>query len=186
LQGFTPQYTIINSKTLKSLSNLKTPPGILAVANIPPQKQIKELDFEGLSLFLEDINDPGNMGTIIRTADWFGVQNIIATPESVEFYNPKVLQSTMGSFSRMNLLNLPLSELPSHLPVYTTTLQGISLKHFEAPSSFILAIGSESHGASKQLCDISSGEVTIPKNPNAKAESLNAAIATAICLSHLC
>lgn len=186
LQGVIPQYTIINSKTLKTLSNLKTPPGILAVANIPVQKQIEDLNFDGLTLFLEDIRDPGNMGTIIRTADWFGIQNIIATRDSVEFYNPKVIQSTMGSFSRMNLLNLPVNELPDQLPIYTTTLNGANLKHFEAPFSYILAIGSESHGASQQLCERSTGEITIPKNTNAKAESLNAAVAAAICLSHLC
>lgn len=185
VQGATDKYTIINSKTLKLLSNLKTPPGILAVANIPQQRSITELDFAGLSLFLEDIKDPGNMGTIIRTADWFGVQNLIATPESVEFYNPKVLQASMGSFSRINLLNLKTEDLPSDLPIYTTTLRGLDLKHFEAPKSFILAFGSESTGASKQLCELSAAELSISKHPNAKAESLNAAIATAIFLSHL-
>jgi TrmH family RNA methyltransferase len=186
LQDIKTNYNIINSKTLKSISNLSTPPGILAIANIPKQKEVNNLDFRGLSLFLEDIKDPGNMGTIIRTADWFGVQNLIASPESVEFYNPKVLQSTMGSFSRINLINLPSNELPAGIPIYSTTLSGSSIYEFTPPKSMILVIGSESHGVSPEILKASAGSITIPRNPNAKAESLNAGIATAILLSHLC
>ncbi|GLR20160.1 RNA methyltransferase [Portibacter lacus] len=179
------KYNIIDAKTISKLSNLKSPPGILAIANIPSQPSIDSLEFNGVSLYLDNIRDPGNMGTIIRTADWFGVKNIIAAPESVEFYNPKVLQATMGSFARLNLINAEIEELPSDIPIYSSLLNGTKLSEFEKPESMILVIGSESHGVSQKIQKLSTEYLTISKSPYSRAESLNAGIATSIFLSHL-
>ncbi|WP_235295986.1 TrmH family RNA methyltransferase [Portibacter marinus] len=179
------KYNIIDGKSIRKISNLKTPPGILAVANIPAQPEIDYIKLAGRVLYLDDLRDPGNMGTIIRSADWFGVATIVASHESVEFYNPKVIQASMGSFARVNLINAHISELKCDLPIYGTSMIGESIYEFKAPKEMILVIGSESHGVSEEVKNHSKGVLTIPRSPKSGAESLNAGVATAILLSHI-
>ncbi len=186
-EGFGVEITRITSKELQKLSSLKTPPGILAVANKPKVKAIEDLQIGQISLYLDDIKDPGNLGTIIRTAEWFGVQNVFASFESVELFNPKVLQSTMGSFARIHFLNVEISALKSSFPnieVVGTSLHGTNMHDLTPTFPVLIVIGNESRGISQTTKSISDRLIKIPKSPGAKTESLNAAVATSIFLSH--
>ncbi len=180
--------TEINSATLQKISNLKTPPGIIAVANIPPVKSISNLKIQKLAIFLEDIQDPGNLGTILRTAEWFGFNDIILSQETVEVYNPKVIQASMGSFARMNYYYSNIIEIKDTFPqvkIIGTSLQGNNLFEFEPSYPMIMTIGSESHGISDLTIQNSDVLLSIPKAKNSGAESLNAAIANAVFLTYL-
>ena len=135
-------------------------------------------------LLLDDIRDPGNLGTIIRTADWFGVTKIIASAETADFYNPKVISATMGSFTRIKIFYTTLSEYmqSSELPIFGTYLQGTNIHQVNFGSGGLILIGNESRGVHSDLEKFVTHKVTIPKS--GKAESLNAAIAAGIFLFH--
>ena len=138
---------------------------------------IKEGEF---IIALDDIRDPGNLGTIIRTADWYGIHTIIASEETADFYNPKVISSTMGSFTRVNVHYEDLQNFLSktHRKIYGAFLQGRSIHHESFASGGIILIGNESRGISKPLEKLVTDRITIPRFGH--AESLNAAIATAV------
>ncbi len=129
---------------------------------------------------LESINDPGNLGAIIRIADWYGIEKILCSSDTVDFYNPKVIAASMGSFLRVQVQYGDLSELLKNtaLPVLGAFLDGTNVHKFQFPTEGILVIGSEAHGISPALEKIVTEKITIPRT--GKAESLNAAIATAI------
>jgi len=151
------------------------------------KKQLGEPIFKNkITLLLDGIQDPGNMGTIIRIADWFGIDQIIASEDSVEFYNPKVIQSTMGSFIRVNCWykNLPEQLQHASVPIYGALLDGQSVNEIGKINEGILVIGNESKGIRDAVLPFISKAVTIPRI--GYAESLNAAVATGILLSHLC
>jgi TrmH family RNA methyltransferase len=136
-------------------------------------------------IVLDDIRDPGNLGTIIRTADWYGIHSIVASEETTDFYNPKVIASTMGSFCRVNVFYTDLSSYLSAQkgPVYGTFLNGKDVHALgEKPGGFIV-IGNESNGISPAVEKLVTHRITIPRRGG--AESLNAAIATAIVLDNL-
>jgi TrmH family RNA methyltransferase len=173
----------ISEKELKSISSLKTPNEVLAVVK---QKEPQLTDVSNqLSIALDKIQDPGNFGTIIRTADWFGINNIICSEESVDVYNPKVLQATMGSFFRMNIIYTDLSKFftkNSELNVYGALLDGENVYQKELKSKgSVLLMGNESRGISEELKAFVTEKVLIPNF--GKAESLNVATATAILCS---
>ena len=133
---------------------------------------------------LDDIRDPGNLGTIIRTADWFGIQTIICSEETVDAYNPKVVQASMGSLARVELhyerLDRIIKSKPSNIPVFGTVMNGKSIRKIERPEKAIVLIGSEAHGISGKLLKLVDEKITIPAATEGGAESLNASIATAI------
>ena len=135
---------------------------------------------------LDTIQDPGNMGSIVRTADWFGISTIICSQDSADVFNPKVVQATMGSIARVELIYTDLqsfiqnNDLP---PVYVTTLDGTSLYSLEPLKEGIVLLGNESRGVQPHLLNYARERITIPRK--GKAESLNAAIATGIVLAHL-
>ncbi len=136
-------------------------------------------------MVLDGIQDPGNFGTIIRIADWFGIKQIVASEDTVELYNPKVIQSTMGSFLRVNVWYQPLPGFlqSAGIPVYGALLNGKNM-HGEPPvTEGLLVIGNESKGISKELLPFISHPITIPRLGG--AESLNAAVAAGIIVSHL-
>lgn len=173
----------ISEKELKSISSLKTPNEVLAVVK---QKKPNLIDFSSLlNIALDKIQDPGNFGTIIRTADWFGVQNIVCSVDSVDVYNPKVLQATMGSFFRMNIIYMDLSQFlteNSSLKVYGALLDGENVYQKELISKgSVLLMGNESKGISAELRPFISEKILIPNF--GRAESLNVATATAILCS---
>ncbi|MEI8074533.1 MAG: RNA methyltransferase [Bacteroidota bacterium] len=177
--------TIVTEAELAKMSSLQTPNEVLLVCR--QKKDIGEPIFKNrITLILDGLQDPGNMGTIIRIADWFGVYQIIASEDSVEFYNPKVIQSTMGSFIRVRCWYRDLSEiLPTvNVPVYGALLKGRSVNKTENLKEGILVIGNESKGIRESILPYISTAITIPRI--GLAESLNAAVATGIILSHLC
>ena len=170
---------------LQSISLLKTPNKVVAVFNKKNAPEIPNLSNK-ISLMLDDLQDPGNMGTIIRIADWFGVENIICSENSVDCYNPKVVQSTMGSLSRMNVFYTDLFsflEKNKKINLYATTLSGTSIFKLPKINEGIILIGNESKGVHEDLLKFSSHQITIPRFGH--AESLNAAVASGIILSQI-
>ena len=134
---------------------------------------------------LDDIQDPGNMGSIIRTADWFGISNIICSPDSVEVYNPKVIQSTMGAFIRVAISYTPLKEVLASKPGIPATgaiMDGENIYETSLPGHGFIIIGNESHGISPGLATDLTKRISIPSSGTG-TESLNASVATAVVLA---
>ena len=176
--------TEIDPGTMKKISSLATPPQVLAILKKPVWT--RPLAFKGLTIILDTIQDPGNLGTIIRTADWFGVKNIVCSEGSVDCYNPKVIQSTMGSIFRMQVFYEDIVNLVKAHPssaVLAASLEGTPLYEDEKWSDLFLVIGNESAGIRQEIQQIASRKVLIPRLGN--AESLNAAVATGILLYEL-
>jgi TrmH family RNA methyltransferase len=135
---------------------------------------------------LDQIQDPGNLGTIIRTCDWFGVNHVICSPDSVDAFNPKVVQSAMGSLLRVNIIYMKIEQFINDNRLHTpcvAVLDGESYDKFVFPDKTLLIIGNESRGVSVSLRKIANKAITIPRR--GKAESLNAAVASAIILSKI-
>ena len=178
----------ISEKELKRISSQKTPNNVLAVVKIPENEIDIKTIFSDLILMLDNINDPGNLGTIIRIADWFGIKNIICSENTVDLYNPKVVQATTGSIARVKVYYTELKEFlqktPENITVYGTLLEGGNISKSKLKKTGIIIIGSESHGISKELFPFIKEKIKIPeylaKTNTQKAESLNASIATAI------
>ena len=180
----------ITEDELKKISSLSTPNKVLAIAKqITPTYELQELENE-LSLFLENINDPGNLGTIIRIADWFGIKNIFCSLESVDQYNPKVVQSSMGAIYRVQIHYIDskkffqsLKEI--NLPVYGTFLEGNIIYQEKLSPNGLIIMGSESHGISQDLAQFVHKKLFIPSFPQGfiSSESLNISVATAIVCS---
>ena len=176
----------VDEISLQKVSLLKTPNKVVAVFEKNRRDKEPLLLKNKLSLMLDDIQDPGNMGTIIRIADWFGIENIICSENCVECYNPKVVQATMGSLVRVNVQYTPLInfiDTHENISVYAASLSGISLTEFNKINEGIVLIGNESKGINEELLKKAIQKITIPKYGN--AESLNAAVATGIILSHV-
>ena len=174
----------IKESGLERISFLSTPNNALAIFKKP---SINNIVFENkISLVLDNIQDPGNLGTIIRIADWFGVQQIICSNESADAYNPKTIQSTMGSISRVRVLYDDVKSFINNnsiLPMYAATLNGNNLYEMKRIKEGLIIIGNESKGISEDVLSLIKNKITIPGSGN--AESLNAAVATGIILSHL-
>lgn len=172
---------ILEEQELQKISLLTTPNMVLAIVKqIPPAPY---LPTTGFSVMLDDIQDPGNMGTILRTCDWFGVKQLICSNSCVDVYNPKVIQSTMGSILRVNVLYEDLETwYPANqdIPLYAAALGGQSLKQLEIPPKAILLVGNESKGVSSNLLALCREKIMIPRIGS--AESLNAAVAAGILL----
>ncbi|WP_439481703.1 TrmH family RNA methyltransferase [Cyclobacterium plantarum] len=171
-------------KELKSLGIFSSNEQALAVASIKPNTSLEIRPGE-LVLALDDIRDPGNLGTIIRIADWYGIKKILLSPETADVYNPKVLHASMGSFSRLAFeyvdLNSKLRD--SSVPIYGAFLEGISIHDFEGVPEGILLMGNESHGIREDLKNLVTQKLTIPGF--GAAESLNVAVATAVLCDNL-
>lgn len=137
------------------------------------------------SLFLEKIQDPGNMGTIIRTADWFGIRQIICSPDCVETYNPKVVQASMGSLLRVNILEMDTEELlqRNNQPLYAAYLGGTDMRLLQEPEPGVIAMGNESQGLSPMITTAATHKITIPGAGT--AESLNVSVAAGILCAQL-
>lgn len=148
----------------------------------------KPLEYSGIEsgiiLALDDIRDPGNLGTIIRIADWFSVSHVVASRETADFYNSKTIAATMGSFARVSFsyVDLPAFLQSVKVPVIGAFLDGADVHTFSFPKSGILVIGNESHGISSEVSKLISDRITIPSYGG--AESLNAGIATAVILDN--
>lgn len=169
---------VVDSAMLERISGMQTPNKVLGVFRQLPEKPLPMA--EGFTLLLDDIRDPGNLGTIIRTADWFGIKNIVCSETTVELYNPKVIQGTMGSICRVPVYYGDLKryiQQQKDIPVFSAVLHASPLTAFKKPKDMMLVIGNEANGVSEPLRALSKG-ISIPGSGN--AESLNAAIAAAI------
>ncbi len=179
-------FTLISEKELKQVSNLKTPNKALAIFKIPTKSFD---DLSGLVLVLDGINDPGNLGTIIRLCDWFGVQQLVCSENTVDCFNPKVVQSSMGSLTRVDVEYVNLSEKLSNLstPIFTADMNGNSVYDIELPKNAVLVLGNEANGISEEIKRLTNNIVSIPRfGKLLKTESLNVAMATSILLSEYC
>jgi len=177
----------ISVADMARISCLKTPPGVLALVNIPVSPVLDySLLKEKFSLALDGVQDPGNMGTIIRTADWFGLEHIICSEDTVDVYNPKVVQATMGSLSRVKVHYADLAEtLPAlKLNIFGALLNGNNIYNTTFGPEGVLIMGNEGNGIRPEIQEIINTAVTIPQA--GKAESLNVAMATAIFCSEIC
>ena len=175
---------VLEFHELEKISALNTTNEIIGVFKkaVPKDPVFKNR----IVLVLDAIQDPGNLGTIIRIADWFGIRDIICSDNSVELYNPKVVQGTMGSISRVNVSygNIAgIMEEHTSIRTYATALEGKSIRQFQEIKEGIIIIGNESKGISEQVMQLANEKITIPKI--GLAESLNAAVATGIILSHV-
>ncbi|SMO67354.1 RNA methyltransferase, TrmH family [Solitalea koreensis] len=187
-----PKYTeihIVSETDLQKISQLQTANEVLAVVNIPQSYQDGSLNSDAIkdkwTIMLDNVQDPGNMGTIIRIADWFAIDTIICSTTTVDMYNPKVVQSTMGSLFRVNVVKIDLEDFlhKVKLPVYGALLEGENVYQQNISKAGILLMGNESKGISPELKKYINNPVMIPRF--GQAESLNVGIATAILCSEI-
>ncbi len=174
----------ITEAELKKISGLSTPQTALAIFRIPEQKTPI---FSGLTLALDGIRDPGNLGTIIRMCDWFGIENLICSPDTVDCFNPKVVQATMGSITRVNISYNALDKIikeAGEIPVLGAFLEGENVYTSKLPATGILIMGNEANGISESVEKLVTKKINIPQfGSTSKTESLNVATATAVLLS---
>lgn len=181
----------VTAEELGKISTLSTAPEVLALVKIPAYQFNPDSITGRYSLVLDGIRDPGNLGTIIRIADWFGIETIICSPDSAEVWNPKVVQASMGSVIRINVHEMTLADffsvLPKGFPVYGTFLDGKNIYRESFGSSGVLVIGNESSGIRAETEKYITDKITIPSFavPGQGPESLNAAVATAIVCSEI-
>lgn len=176
----------ISVSEMEKISSLKTPQGIIAVIKIPdwPLLNYDTLK-QKFSIVLDGIQDPGNMGTIIRIADWFGIKNIICSTDTVDAYNPKVVQATMGSLSRINVYYTDIVAILMRigLPVFGATLKGENIYKADFGDEGLVLLGNEGNGLRPEVEKLIGKAVTIPRK--GEAESLNVAIAAALFCSEI-
>ncbi|MDO5509143.1 MAG: RNA methyltransferase [Weeksellaceae bacterium] len=175
----------VSQQQMQTMSQLKTPPGLLAVFHIPTPDT--DLPTKGVHLVLDQVSDPGNLGTIIRLADWYGIQSIYCSSDTVDAYNPKSVQASMGSLARVQPTYTDLIEMlqTTSLPVFGAFLHGTSIYAQDFPEDMLLIVGSESHGISSKVLQYCSQNITIPRAATSQAESLNVTVATAAIVSHI-
>lgn len=176
----------ISAAELQKMSSLTTPQEVLAVIHLPEWPKLTRNDLlNRFTLVLDGVQDPGNLGTIIRTADWFGIKNIICSEDTVDAYNPKVVQATMGSLARINLHYNNLAELlpQLNLPVFGAMLDGENIYNTNFGTEGLIAMGNEGNGLRPEIQELITKSVTIPRLGG--AESLNVAIATALFCSEI-
>lgn len=177
---------IVSESVLKQTSLLQTPQDVLAVFKIPEYNCDLEIARTELVLALDGIQDPGNLGTIVRIADWFGIKHIFCSNDTADIYNPKATQATMGAISRVELhyidLAKELKQLSKQIPVYGTLLNGNDIYKSELSNNGIIIMGNEGNGISKEVCSLITDPLYIPSYPAdaPTSESLNVAVATAI------
>lgn len=174
---------VLEEFELTKISTLQSPNDVLALVQIP-QPAISGFVPKGITVVLDQVQDPGNLGTIIRSCDWFGVETIICSEDTVDAYNPKVVQSAKGSLLRPSIYYTALEEFLStmpDIPVYAAVLDGESIGQAVFKTPCLLLIGNESKGLSVAIRSFATKAITIPRK--GKAESLNAGVATAVILS---
>ncbi|GAA4825828.1 RNA methyltransferase [Algivirga pacifica] len=183
--GKIPETYISTEKQLSQVSHVKNNDSALAIVRIPTQSTPKTLS--GITLALDDVRDPGNLGTILRIADWYGIKNIICSENCADFYNPKVIISSMGSFTRVKAHYVQLGEFlkaqPDSLPILGAFMEGENIHKATLPQEAIVVMGNESNGISEEIEQLVSQKINIPRFGG--AESLNVAIATAIICDNL-
>ena len=182
-------YEIVNAKQMEQMSSMVTPPGIIATAHTPSYNIRPENAENEFILALDGINDPGNLGTMIRTADWFGINKIVCSNDCADAWQAKTIQSTMGSIFRIQVMETDLKEFLSllNVPIYGALMDGenIFTKKIENKNGVII-IGSESHGIRKDVLPLVTSPIHIPRGNGSQTESLNASVAAAIIMAEIC
>ncbi|MEN8857791.1 MAG: RNA methyltransferase [Flavobacteriaceae bacterium] len=181
--SYLDSFVEVSEQELKKISALKTPNKVLAVFKIPDKETVMPY---GVTLALDSINDPGNLGTIIRLCDWFGIEQLICSKDTVDCYNAKVVQASMGSLTRMNIIYTDLLDYfnDSSLPIFIADMDGENVYNSKLPSEAILIMGNEANGVSDKIRAVITDKISIPRFGNSQeTESLNVATATAILLS---
>jgi TrmH family RNA methyltransferase len=175
---------LVSDAELKKMSALHSPNKVLGVFTIPNPPPP---DFEDWILVADAIQDPGNLGTIIRLCDWFGIRHLICSTDTVDCYNPKALQATMGSIARVNMVYTDLKAWLKGVkqPIYGAFMDGHDIYGAAFPDSGLLVVGNEAHGISKEVSEAISQRISIPQYGVESAESLNVAMATAILLNEI-
>lgn len=176
---------IASQREFAQLSNLKTPQGVLVVAECLPEPQPPYFSSNRWSIYLDDIQDPGNLGTMLRIARWFGASPVILSPHSVEVYNPKVIQSSMGAAWQVPVVRKSLDILveAEDVPVYAADMSGTSVFEPREYPPGLLIIGNEGRGLSGEWHPLINKFLSIPHGPGGAGESLNAAVACGIILA---
>lgn len=175
--------TVVSKNELKKISFLKTPNTALAIFKIPEPKAINT---NQLLVALDNVRDPGNLGTIIRLCDWFGITDLVCNIETVDCYNPKVVQATMGSITRVNVSYLNLTDFlkTTHMPIFGAFMEGDNIYKSQLPNKGILVLGNEANGISREIEQVITTKISIPRFGQLQStESLNVATAAAILLS---
>lgn len=179
---------MISLSELERMSLQKTPQGMLGVFMKPSEEEAVDTK-SNLVLALDGVQDPGNVGTIIRLADWFGVKDLVLSPQCADVYSPKVVQATMGAIARIRFHVMPLEpfleNLPEDCPIYTTELEGKSIYNEPLSTNGVIVMGNEGKGVSPRVRALSKRRLLIPSYPAlaTTSESLNVSIATAVILS---
>ncbi len=179
------EVVLVSTPVLAQMSGQHSPSGILGVFHIP---DAREISLEGWVVVLDAIRDPGNLGTIIRLCDWFDIRDLVCSKDTVDCYNPKVLQATMGSIARVNISYMDLVEFLENkksLPVMGTFMDGTSIYKKSFPEKGLLIMGNEANGISGEVKALVDERIGIPQFGKPTTESLNVATATAILLSEL-
>lgn len=180
------QATLCSAKDIERISSLSTPPQVIAIYHIPEEAPLPDFSRE-LVVALDCVQDPGNLGTIMRVCDWMGVRTILASPDTADVWNPKVVQATMGAISRVKVAycELPPTIAAAKVPTYGTFLDGENIYDANLSAFGIVIMGNEGSGISPAVEAVVSHRLTIPSYPpgTPTSESLNVAIATAITLS---
>lgn len=173
----------ISDAELQKISKLKSPNRVLGLFKIPEEKELQK---DGLTIVLDAINDPGNLGTVIRLCDWFGVIQLICSKDTVDCYNQKVVQASMGSLTRVSIKYLDLENYvkETNLPTFIADMDGENVYKSELPKEAILIMGNEANGVSDAIKKLIKNKISIPRfGETQETESLNVATATAILLS---
>ncbi|WP_291867782.1 RNA methyltransferase [Maribacter sp.] len=175
---------LVSISEMKQMSSLKNSSSVLGVFHIPKSEKLEIKDW---TVGLDDIRDPGNLGTIIRLCDWFGIKNLVCSITTVDCYNPKVLQATMGSISRVNIvyMNLKLFLEETELPIYGAFMDGKVVYKEKIPEKGVLVMGNEANGVSKEIEALCTNKISIPQFGDSTTESLNVATATSILLNEI-
>lgn len=175
----------ITERELKKISFLQTPKDSVAVLELPSPEMLEQ---QKIQIILDGIQDPGNLGTIIRLADWFGIEQVICSQDTVDVYNPKVIQSTKGSFARINVVYADLTEYLAKSDAVNigTDMVGENIYHFDFPEKFNLILGNEGNGMRPEVEKLVSQNITIPRfGQKQSTESLNVSMATGIILGQI-
>ncbi|MCB0644328.1 MAG: RNA methyltransferase [Phaeodactylibacter sp.] len=187
LVGFSGGRYAVSEKELAALSNFQTPNQVITVGRPPDCTFDARIARTSLTIYLDDLQDPGNMGTILRIADWFGIRQVIGSPQTVELWNPKVVQASMGAVFQVPYAVQAIESLAKALPevpILAADMQGTTLFDYQWPAAAVLVIGNEGQGLSEKTVELVQHYLSIPSKGNPIVDSLNAAMATSILVGH--
>jgi TrmH family RNA methyltransferase len=189
-KGNIEKTSFVDATTIKKASLLKSPQNSIAVCRFSSSKHLSKKFKKGLSIFLDGVQDPGNLGTIVRICDWYGIENVYCSHDTVDLYNPKVIQATMGSFLRINFKPCDTSEIVemarnADTPIFGAFMDGENIYTKELPENALLVMGNEGNGIRPEMEQYIQQRISIPNLSanSSKAESLNVGVAAAILCS---